>query len=334
MPAFTKPAALLAALTALACGAQAQTTLTFGGSDALGSILDRQNVRFTACVNDKAGGKLKVNFIQGEQLGSDVQVIEQTMQGSVQIYGDVLDWYANWVKDYAILAWGFTFRDAEHMQKFLDSPTYAAMAEKLRKEQGLRILAAAPTQPRILFSKKPVASLNDLNGVKMRVPEIKTYLTLWETLGTRPSRLAWGEIYLGLKTGVVEAAEGPISSAYAAKFHEAATNVIRTDHLMSSAHITINEKAFTSLPAGDAEAGDRLRGRGGAEHPQDGPGGNRGRRAQDGRGGREGHGHRQGADPGAGQGRRGQDGEGRGVVERPVGTDPEALAGCCPAASA
>ena len=242
-------------MTALACGAQAQTTLTFGGSDALGSILDRQNVRFTACVNDKAAGKVKVNFIQGEQLGSDVQVIEQTMQGSVQIYGDVLDWYANWVKDYAILAWGFTFRDAEHMQKFLDSPTYAAMAEKLRKEQGLRILAAAPTQPRILFSKKPVGSLNDLNGVKMRVPEIKTYLTLWETLGTRPSRLAWGEIYLGLKTGVVEAAEGPISSAYSAKFHEAAPNVIRTDHLMSSAHITINEKAFTGLPAGHAEAG-------------------------------------------------------------------------------
>jgi TRAP-type C4-dicarboxylate transport system substrate-binding protein len=134
------------------------------------------------------------------------------------------------------------------MQKFLDSPTYVAMAEKLRKEQGLRILAAAPTQPRILFSKKPVVAVNDLNGVKMRVPEIKTYLILWETLGTRPSRLAWGEIYLGLKTGVVEAAEGPISSAYAAKFHEAAPNVIRTDHLMSSAHITMNDKAFSALP--------------------------------------------------------------------------------------
>ena len=161
MPALQRRAATLlaASLAARGCGAQAQTTLTFGGSDALGSILDRQNVRFTACVNDKAAGKLKVNFIQGEQLGSDVQVIEQTMQGSVQIYGDVLDWYANWVKDYAILAWGFTFRDADHMQKFLDSPTYAAMAEKLRKEQGLRILAAAPTQPRILFSKKPVGSL-------------------------------------------------------------------------------------------------------------------------------------------------------------------------------
>ena len=241
-------ATLLASTLLLATPAHTQTTLTFGGSDAIGSILDRQNLRFTACVNDK-GTKLKVNFMQGEQLGSDVQVIEQMMQGSVQIYGDVLDWYANWVKDYAILAWGFTFRDADHMQKFLDSPTYAAMAEKLRKEQGLRILAAAPTQPRILFSKKPIGSLGDLNGVKMRVPEIKTYLTLWETLGTRPSRLAWGEIYLGLKTGVVEAAEGPISSAYSAKFHEAATNVIRTDHLMSSAHITVNDKAYHGAAA-------------------------------------------------------------------------------------
>lgn len=238
----------LAALGAVPAHAQ-QTLLTFGGSDAIGSILDRQNLRFTACVNDKGAGRIKVNFIQGEQLGSDVQVIEQMMQGSVHIYGDVLDWYANWVKDYAILAWGFTFRDAGHMQKFLESPTYAAMAEKLRKEQGLRILAAAPTQPRILFSKKPIGALADLSGVKMRVPEIKTYLTLWETLGTRPSRLAWGEIYLGLKTGVVEAAEGPISSAYAAKFHEAATNVIRTDHLMSSAHITVNDKMYASLPA-------------------------------------------------------------------------------------
>jgi TRAP-type C4-dicarboxylate transport system substrate-binding protein len=135
------------------------------------------------------------------------------------------------------------------MQKFIDGPVYAAMAEKLRKEQGLRILAAAPTQPRILFSKKPVSSLADLNGVKMRVPEIKTYLMLWETLGTKPSRLAWGEIYLGLKTGVVEAAEGPISSAYSAKFHEAVKHVTRTDHLMSSAHITINEKSYAALPA-------------------------------------------------------------------------------------
>jgi TRAP-type C4-dicarboxylate transport system substrate-binding protein len=241
---FAFGAALLAAPFA-----QAQPTLVFGGSDAVGTVIDRSNAMFTRLVNERAAGKVKINFIQGEQLGNDVTVIEQMMKGSVAMYGDVLDWYANWVKDFSVLAWGFTFRDNDHFQKFLDSPTFAAMSEELRAKQGLRILASAPTQPRVLFAKKAVATPDDLKDVKMRVPEIKTYLNLWQAMGTKPARVAWAEVFLGLKTGVIDAAEGPIGSAYAQKFHQAATNVMRTDHLMSSQHITINEKVYQSLPA-------------------------------------------------------------------------------------
>lgn len=237
------------AALAVAPLAVAQPTLVFGGSDAVGTVIDRTNAMFTKLVNERAAGKVKINFIQGEQLGNDVAVVEQMMKGSVAMYGDVLDWYANWVKDFSVLAWGFTFRDADHYQKFLDSPTFAAMAEELRTKQGLRILASAPTQPRVLFAKKAVATPDDLRDVKMRVPEIKTYLNLWQAMGTKPARVAWAEVFLGLKTGVIDAAEGPIGSAYAQKFHQAANNVMRTDHLMSSQHITINEKVFQSLPA-------------------------------------------------------------------------------------
>ena len=225
----------------------AQKTLTFGGSDAIGSLLDRQNVLFTKLVNERAAGKLKISFIQGEQLGNDQQVIEQMIGGSVQIYGDVLDWYANWVKDFAIMGWGFTFRDAAHLQKFTDSAPYQKLADELRAKQGIRILAASATQPRIMFANKPISRLEDISGIKMRVPEIKVYVKLWETLGARPSRLAWAEVFLGLKNGVVDAAEGPVSAAFSARFHEAAKHVIRTDHIYSSAHITINEKAYQEL---------------------------------------------------------------------------------------
>jgi TRAP-type C4-dicarboxylate transport system substrate-binding protein len=241
--------AILGASLAAASAAHAQPTLVFGGSDAVGTVLDRSNAMFTKLVNERAAGKVKINFIQGEQLGPDIQVIEQMMKGSVALYGDVLDWYANWVKDFSVLAWGFTFRDNDHYQKFLDSPTFAAMAEELRTKHGLRILASAPTQPRVLFAKKPVMTPDDLKDVKMRVPEIKTYLNLWTTLGTKPARVAWAEVFLGLKTGVIDAAEGPIGSAYAQKFHQAATSVMRTDHLASSQTITINDKVFQSLPA-------------------------------------------------------------------------------------
>jgi TRAP-type C4-dicarboxylate transport system substrate-binding protein len=106
--------------------AKAQQTLILGGSDAVGSVIDRANAMFTRLVNERAGSKLKINFVQGEQLGSDMQVIEQMMRGSVHVYGDVLDWYANWVKDLSVLAWGFTFRDMDHMARFLESDTYKA----------------------------------------------------------------------------------------------------------------------------------------------------------------------------------------------------------------
>jgi len=243
---------LVIALTVIAAfsfsgTAQAQKTLTLGGSDSIGSILDRQNDHFTKLCNERAAGKLKINFIQGEQLGNDMQVIEQMMQGSVQIYGDVLDWYANFVKDYAIFGWGFTFRDIDHLEKFVASPVHAKMAEELRTKNGIRILAATGLQPRVLFANKKVAKLEDMSGIKMRVPEIKVYVKLWETLGARPSRLAWAEVFLGLKNGVVDGAEGPVSAAYAAKFHEAVKHVMRTDHILSTTHITINEKAYQDL---------------------------------------------------------------------------------------
>ncbi|MCP5156196.1 MAG: TRAP transporter substrate-binding protein [Ectothiorhodospiraceae bacterium] len=242
-----RPLVAMALAGLVSTAASAQTTLTFGGSDAVGSLLDRANARFAELVNERAAGALKVNFIQGEQLGNDIQVIEQMMQGSVHLYGDVLGWYANWVKDFAILNWGFTFDDNDHVQRFLDGDVYNGLVEKLRASQGIRILAAAPTQPRVLFAKRAVNSPADLADMKMRVPEIKTYLLLWQTLGTKPSRVAWAEVFLGLKTGTIEAAEGPVSAAYAQKFHQAAQFVMRTDHLVSTYHITMNDKTFSGL---------------------------------------------------------------------------------------
>jgi len=239
-----------AAVLALGGGAaEAQTTLTFAGSDAVGTLYDIQNKQFTEIVNRKAAGKVKINFIEGEQLGSDVQVIEQMMAGSVHLYGDALNWYGNWVNDVSILNWGFAFRDYDHLTKFLDSKTFEAIAETLRTKQGVRLLATGPMEPRIVFSKKPITGLKDLENIKMRVPEMKAFVTLWETLGTRPSRVVWGEVFLALKTGVVDAAEGPICSAYAIKFHQAAPNVTLTNHLLATTHIAINDRTFSALPA-------------------------------------------------------------------------------------
>lgn len=240
-------AAVLAAGLAAAAPATAQPTLILGGSDAIGSIVDRTNALFTRTVNERAGNRLRVNFIQGEQLGNDVQVIEQMMRGVVHIYGDVLEWYANWVKDLSVLSWGFAFRDFEHQQRFIDSDLFKPYAEELRSRHNIRILAAAPSQARVLFARRAIASPEELRGLKMRVPDIRAYLLLWQTLGTQPTRVAWAEVFLALRTGVVEAAEGPPLSAMAARMHQAAPHVMRTNHVISAAHISVHEPTFARL---------------------------------------------------------------------------------------
>jgi TRAP-type C4-dicarboxylate transport system substrate-binding protein len=241
-------AAFLLAPAGLALAQQPEFKLRFGGSDPGRGILDKTTLRFVELSEKKSIGRIKWDYFCCDQLGGDIAQIEQMMANSIQAYGDVLDWWANWVKDFSIFGWGFTFRDNDHFAKFLESPTFKEMAEKLRTQNGLRILAVGPTEPRMLWMKKPVSKLDDMKGMKMRVPEIKAYLMVWEALATKPTRVTWGEVYLALKTGVVEGAEGPISATYGIKFHEAAPYGYLTNHIISSAHITMNEKTYQSLP--------------------------------------------------------------------------------------
>lgn len=246
MKTLLKGCLMTAALAITANLAHAQSTGLFGGADPLEGVYDRQNQQFVNYVNERGADQIRLEYIRGEQLGNDVQVIEQVMSGAVQLYGDDFSFYANWVPELNIVSWGFLFRDNDHVKAFVDSAFFKDAVEKLRSERGVRILAAGPGQVRNMVATRPVASLEDLSGLKMRVPEIRTYLTLWETLGTAPARLAWGETYLGLTTGVVEGAEGGISSLYSAKFHEAAKNVVRTDHVRIIAHIAVNDAWFQS----------------------------------------------------------------------------------------
>lgn len=100
----------------------------------------------------------------------------------------------------------------------------------------------------MLVSKKPVKTPADIANIKMRVPEIETYLKVWKGLGTSPTRVAWAEVYLALKTGTVDAAEGPLDQMYATKFYEAAPYITLTNHLQQAFTIAINDDVYASLP--------------------------------------------------------------------------------------
>ena len=244
---------IAAVSTLLAVPALAQTKLVVAGSEAVDSLLDRMSVKFEEILTANGGDLFDVNLIRGQSLGNATQVMEQHQAGSVDVMYSRPDWFTANVADFQVLSWGFTFRDRDHMQSFLESEIFAGMNQQVIDTMGVRILHAAVDQPRILYTREPVNSVDDVQGIKMRVPGIKAYLKLWETIGTEPTQVAWAEAFLALKTGVVDGAEADASGAYSQKFHLAAPNITLTNHLMSSAHISVNEETWNSLTAEQQE---------------------------------------------------------------------------------
>ena len=205
--------------------------------------------RMVKLVEERSGGRLKIEFFPASQLGNAITQIEGVMMGTQDMFATAAEWMAQFEKDYNILALAFAFRDQNHLQTFFKSPLNTAIKEKLRKDRGIRIIAENWERPaRVLLSKKPVYSPKDLQGVKMRVPEIEMYLLVWKAMGTQPTQVAWGETYLGLMQGVVDAMEGPFDTLLGMKFYEAAPQISLTNHLICAASVSINDKKFLSLP--------------------------------------------------------------------------------------
>jgi tripartite ATP-independent transporter DctP family solute receptor len=198
---------------------------------------------------ERSNGRLKIEFFPASQLGNAITQIEGVMMGTQDMFQDAAEWMSQFEKDYNILAMAFAFRDQNHLQTFFNSPLNSEIKERLRKDRGIRIIAENWNRaPRVLVSKKQVNTPAELQGIKMRVPEIEMYLLVWKAMGTQPTQVAWGETYLALMQGLVDAMEGPFDTLLSMKFFEAAPNISMTNHLISASSVCINDAKFSKMP--------------------------------------------------------------------------------------
>ena len=226
-----------------------QYRFIYGDTSPIGDLRDRANSLMVQRLRERSGGRIHVDYFPASQLGNDIDQIQSVIVGAQTLWGADLSWLANWVPDMNILGWGFTFRDTEHWINFLRSDLFRNMMSRFETEQNMKFLGVAPQGSRILSSKTPIRSLADLQNKKMRVPEIESYLRLWEALGTSPTPVAWAELYMALTQGLVDACEGPINSTYQSKIHEAAPYITLTNHVQVGFLILMNGGIWGSLPS-------------------------------------------------------------------------------------
>jgi len=207
---------------------------------------------FADLVKKKSGGNFVIYVYPAGQLGKDaVTLVENLMMGSIELFGNVMDWNQHLVKDFAILAMPFLFKNLEAVKDFQRGSIYQEMKERMIKERGVRIIADNWYRlPKVLLAKKPIRSLNDLKDVKLRMPSLKTYFETWKALGAKPTVIPWAEAFLALKKGVVDGMDAPLGSIYGMKFYQAAPYIMMTYHLVAPFNILVNENKYQQLPQG------------------------------------------------------------------------------------
>lgn len=156
---------------------------------------------------------------------------------------------AKLVPEFSIFTAGYVIRDPQHQQKVFNGPIGMEMFKAVSEKMDLTVLAPLyyGTRQLNLREVRKVQTPADLKGVKLRMPGTKEWLFLGEALGATATPLAFGEVYLGLKTGTVDGQDNPLPTARAAKFYEVTKQLVLTQHLVDSLFITISNKSWNAL---------------------------------------------------------------------------------------
>lgn len=215
---------------------------------AIGTPGDKSAVDFKNMIEERSNGLIKIDYYPGGQLGSSDEVTEQLLTGTLDLVWNTLDWYAKLEKDWNVLGLGFCIKNKEHLVAFLESDRNAAIKENLLKTKGIRILTdKGIAYPRVVISKFPVNTVDDIAGKNMRVPELTLYVKTWGAIDVNCVTLPSADMYMGLKQGIVDATEFPLGSIYGMKLHEAAKYITYTNHLYAPYVMSMNENSWKKL---------------------------------------------------------------------------------------
>ena len=156
---------------------------------------------------------------------------------------------AKLVPEFSVFTAGYMLRDPAHQQKVFNGAIGTEMFKTVSEKMDVTVLATCylGTRQLNLREARSIKTPSDLKGIKLRMPGSKDWLFLGNALGATATPLAFGEVYLGLKTGTIDAQDNPLPSVRAAKFYEVTKQIVLTNHLVDSLFIAISNKTWKGL---------------------------------------------------------------------------------------
>lgn len=205
---------------------------------------------FADTVHENSDGEITIQLYPAEQLGKGNTQVDNLLNGTQQIYAEGITYFSDLDSRTNLSSVPFLFRDFEHYQKFNLGEVGQDIHNTLI-DNNVRILNDERNfrrgPERVLLSKEPVVSADDLKGLKIRSFESKTYSQAYTHVGSNPTVVAWTETYLALNQNLVEAAASPLSLVWGMKFTEVAPHMSMIDEYQQDVVLAMNEEFFQGL---------------------------------------------------------------------------------------
>ena len=202
-------------------------------------------------VEERSGGRHHVRVFHSRQLGEEKETLEQTRAGAIDINRTNVALIGTMVPAANVLAMPFLFRSVEHLQKVLDGPIGNEILSSF-EPYGFVGLAFYDSGARSIYnSVRPIRSLGDLKGLRIRVQQSRQMSDMIRALGAEPVELPYGQVKTGLATGLIDGAENNWPSFITTDHYRFAGFYTLTEHTMSPEVLVMSQKAWASLSVED-----------------------------------------------------------------------------------
>lgn len=205
-------------------------------------------VAFKNHVEYKTEGEITVQLFPSAQLGAERACAEQVQQGTVEVCLVDTGALAGFYNDIQVLSIPYLFKSSAHAWKVFDSPFFANLAEDMRTETGIRVMAWGENGFRDFTNNvRPIRSPEDLKGLKMRVMESPVFMRFVESFGAAATPMPGSEIIMAAKQGVIDGQENPAQVNYDYNLMDVQKYMSTDEHILGVHAYIISDKFFDKL---------------------------------------------------------------------------------------
>lgn len=223
--------------------------IKLGHSDTVDNLIHVSLLNFKAYVEEKSGGKVKVDIYASEQLGSNAEMAEMLQMGSLDAMMMPQGQLANYAPKINTIGMPFLFPGYDAVYKVLDGEIGQELVADLANYNMIQLAYWENGLRQTTNSVRPINVPDDLKGLKIRTPEDKVTMAIFSALGASPAPLAFSELYLALQQNTFDGQENPVSNIHANNFQDVQKYLAMTNHKYECKNMVFSLSTWNKLPA-------------------------------------------------------------------------------------